>query len=352
MTTPDATTPAATSLAANLPDATTRDPHALAGVSAIWLREIRGRMRGKRAFVFLTFYLAVLAALLWIGLGFTRDRPMGALDSVGVGRGIFTAIILIETLVVLILGPAYTGSSISQERERQTFDLLAATPVSSLAIVVGKLLSALSFLAVVVGASIPLASLAFLFGGVGFGDLLLGYLVIGCIAVGAGAVGVAASAIFRKTQPATVAALVAVALTAGGSSLVFVGMSSRAQDENSPPPSEALLIPNPFIAQGDLVCAMIGNGCFVTPSQSRQFAVARPVPANQFAVDQPVPAVPEPPNEARTLPGTIWPKTALVWLIVAIVAILVAAQSISPTRRMHAPSLRPPVRRPAPTPDA
>jgi ABC-type transport system involved in multi-copper enzyme maturation permease subunit len=325
------------------------DPHALGGVSAIWIREIRGRMRGKRAFVFLTFYLAVLTGLLWIGLGITRNGPVGALESVAIGRGVFTGIILIETLVVLILGPAYTGSSISQEREKQTFDLLAATPVSSLAIVVGKLLSALSFLAVVVGASIPLASMSFLFGGVGFVDLILGYVVIACVAVGAGALGVASSAIFRKTQPATVAALVAVALVAGGSTLVFIGAESRAREDNTPPPSEALLFPNPFIAQGDVLCAAIGGGCAVTPSQSRGFnggVVAKPV-----GIDQPAPPVPEQVNDGATQPGTIWPKTALFWLLVAILAIFVAAQSISPTRRLRPPSLRLLVRRPAPTID-
>jgi ABC-2 type transport system permease protein len=335
---------------------TTPDPHALGGVSAIWIREIRGRMRGKRAFVFLTFYLAVLTGLLWIGLGITRNGPVGALESVAIGRGVFTGIILIETLVVLILGPAYTGSSISQEREKQTFDLLAATPVSSLAIVVGKLLSALSFLAVVVGASIPLASMSFLFGGVGFVDLILGYVVIACVAVGAGALGVASSAIFRKTQPATVAALVAVALVAGGSTLVFIGAESRAREDNTPPPSEALLFPNPFIAQGDVLCAAIGGGCAVTPSQSRGFngggVVAKPVPLGQPAgVDQPAPQPVEQINEGVTQPGSIWPKTALFWLVVAIVAIFVAAQSISPTRRLRVPSLRLLARRPAPTID-
>jgi ABC-type transport system involved in multi-copper enzyme maturation permease subunit len=328
----------------------TPDPHALSGVSAIWIREIRGRMRGKRAFVFLTFYLAVLAGLLWMGLGITRSGPMGALESVSVGRGIFGAIILIETLVVLILGPAYTGSSISQEREKQTFDLLAATPVSSLAIVVGKLLSALSFLAVVVGASIPLASLAFLFGGVGFGDLVLAYVVIACVAVGAGALGVASSAVFRKTQPATVAALVAVALVAGGSTVVFIGMQNRALENNTAPPSEALLYANPFIAQGDVLCAAIGGGCAVTPSQS-QFSNGGGMPAKPVGLDQPAPPIADQVNDGRTQPGSIWPKTALFWLIVGIVAIFVAAQSISPTRRFRVPSLRLLVRRPAPTTD-
>jgi ABC-type transport system involved in multi-copper enzyme maturation permease subunit len=327
-------------------------PDGLTGISAIWIREIRGRMRGKRAFVFLTFYLAVLGGLVWIGLNGTTNRPLGALESVSIGRGIFAAIVLIETLVVLILAPAYTAASISQEREKQTFDLLAATPVSSLAIVVGKLLSAMSFLALVVGASIPLASLAFLFGGVGIGDLLLAYLVIAIVGVGAGAVGVACSAIFRKTQPATVAAFVAVALAAGGSSLVWVGIETRARDQEipPPPPPEALLYPNPFIAQADVLCVAIGGGCSVIPTRSLVMS-DQPVrigPAG--AAVAPAPGFAQVP-EARSEPGSVWPKSLLAWLIVAIAAILVAAQTISPTRRLRAPPLRRRVRPPIPTPN-
>src|SRR2546423_1708619 len=329
-------------------------PHAdgLAGVSAIWIREIRGRMRGKRAFVFLTFYLAVLGGLVWIALTGVTSRPFGALESVSIGRGIFAAIVLIETLLVLILAPAYTAASISQEREKQTFDLLATSPVSSLAIVVGKLLSAMSFLAIVVGASIPLASLAFLFGGVGVGDLLLAYLVIGAVGVGAGAVGIACSAVFRRTQPATVAAFIAVALAAGGSSLVWVGIETRARDDrgdNIPqaPPPEALLYPNPFIAQGDVLCTAIGGGCFVIPTRPQLTSQAVPIGPNgvPLAPDLAVP----PPPVPQTRAGTVWPKSVLAWLIVAIVAILVAAQTVSPTRRLRAPPLRRRVRPPIAT---
>jgi hypothetical protein len=91
----------------------------------------------------------------------------------------------------------------------------------------------------------------------------------------------------------------------------------------------------------------------VTPSQSRRFNggvfVAKPVPLGQPAgIDQPPPQPVEQFNEGVTQPGSIWPMTALFWLAVAVVAIFVAAQSISPTRRLRAPSLRLFVRRPAP----
>jgi ABC-2 type transport system permease protein len=308
---------------------TARRSREFTGALAILVREVRSRMRGPRPFVFLTFYLAVLGGLLWIGLLGAADRQLGALEAAGVGRGIFAAIILIETLVVLILAPAYTGASISQEREKQTFDLLAVTPVSSLAIVVGKLVSALSFLAIVVGASMPLASLAFVFGGVGVADLLIAYAVIISVAVGAGALGVACSAIFRRTQPATVAAFVAVTLTAGGSTVAWLGMQSRASADNTPPPSEAFLYPNPFVAQADLLCAAGGGGCFATPVQAREVNAG---------------AAAEPQDQGVAEPGSLWIRTVVAWLVVAVAAVLVAAHNVSPTRRLWEPRQLPALR--------
>jgi ABC-type transport system involved in multi-copper enzyme maturation permease subunit len=311
---------------------TARRPPDLTGVSAIWIRELRGRMRGKRAFIFLTFYLTVLAGLLWIGLRGATEFPLSALQSISVGRGIFAAIILIETLVVLILAPAYTAASISQEREKGTFDLLAVTPISSLAIVLGKLVSALLFLAVVVGASIPLASLAFLFGGMGLEHLVMAYVVIGAVGIGAGAVGVACSAIFRRSQAATVAAFIAVALVAGSSTVAFISLETRVRDENAPDPPDALLYPNPFIAQADVLCLVTGGGCSATPVRSR--TVALPAGA-AIGAGQAGAAAQLQPDPAPNQPGSVWPKTVLAWLIAAVVAILVAADSVSPTRRLR-----------------
>jgi ABC-type transport system involved in multi-copper enzyme maturation permease subunit len=319
---------------------TPRRPFALEGVSAIWVRELRGRMRGKRAFVFLTFYLAVLAGLLWIALSAVTNRPLGALESVSVGRGIFGAIVIIETLVVLILGPAYTGAAISQEREKGTFDLLVVTPISSMAIVLGKLISAMAFLILIVGASIPLASLAFLFGGVGVEDLLTAYLVIISVGVGAAAIGIASSAIFRRSQPATVAAFVAVAMVAGASTIAWISLQSQAIQDNTPQPPQALLYPNPFVAQADVLCAAVGGGCFFQP-------VERRVIANDLGGRGGVVVQQQQPEPAGTEPGSIWPKSVAIWLVVAVIGVLAAADSVSPTRRLA----RRPVRR-RPSPDA
>jgi ABC-2 type transport system permease protein len=315
---------------------TTYDPGRLAGVTAILVRELRGRMRGKRAFIFITVYLGVLATLLWLALRTTAPlETLSAPQSVAIGRGIFSGVLLIETLVVVALAPAYTAGSISGEREKQTYDLLAVTPISSLSMVTGKLLSGLSYLGLVVVASFPIACLAFAFGGIGPEDLLRGYLVLAATGIGIGAIGVWCSAAMSRTQAATVAAFIATALMVVGASAAWIGLDSR-DDRTAARPPEALLYLNPFVAQFDVICQATGEACI-----AQQASVPRPVDpfAGQQFDDAGQPILPG--NGVQSVPqpippgGDFWPKSVAFYLILAAVSIAAAAQSISPTRRWH-----------------
>jgi ABC-type transport system involved in multi-copper enzyme maturation permease subunit len=330
------------------------DPGRLAGVTAIWSRELRGRMRGKRAFIFITVYLSILVGLFWTALqAGGQFWTMGALESIGFGRGVFGAVMFIESLVIVALAPAYTAGLISQEREKQTFDLLSVTPISSLAIVLGKLLSGLSYLALIVGASIPIASLAFLFGGVDVVDMVRGYLVLIITGIGVGSIGVWCSAAMNRTQPATVSAFVITALLVLGGSGSWIILESRASDQQTGPPPEALLYLNPFAAVSDVICQGTGSGCFVAEGLARaaaqgQPAQALPVGPGPQVIGPAFGAVPvgaccppqvqqfglefAPPSFAG---GDFWPKTVLAYLLLTPIALFGAAQSLSPTRRWH-----------------
>jgi ABC-type transport system involved in multi-copper enzyme maturation permease subunit len=319
------------------------DPGRLAGVTAIWIRELRGRMRGKRAFIFITVYLSILAGLFWAALQAGRDFwTIGALESLNFGRGVFIAVMYIEALVIVALAPSYTAGLISQEREKQTFDLLSVTPISSLAIVLGKLLSGLSYLGLVVGASIPIASIAFLFGGVDVIDLIRGYAILVVTGIGVGSIGVWCSAAMKRTQPATVSAFVVTALLVLGATGTWIILDSRASSEGGSRPPEALLYLDPFAAVSDVVCQATGSGCFVAESLART--------SNDPAVAQVVPPAPvqfgpggvpvggpqfiQPPQPVFA-GGDFWPKTVLAYMLLTPIAIIGAAQSLSPTRRWH-----------------
>ena len=139
-------------------------------------------MRGRRAFIVLTVHLLVVAGFAWMiatlaeqsfSSGFSGSNVSASAE---IGRSVFSALIMLLTLIVLVLAPASTAGAISLEREKQTLDLLTTTPISSLAIILGKLLSALSWVFLLLLASIPVAALVFTFGGVGPEDLVRAYV--------------------------------------------------------------------------------------------------------------------------------------------------------------------------------
>ena len=166
---------------------------------------------------------------------------------------------------MLILAPAFTAGAISSERENQTLDLLVTTPLSTLGIVVGKLVSALAWVLVLILASVPLMSLVFVFGCVGPEDVLRAYVLLFSLAFGMGAIGLFLSALLRRTQAATVLASVVVLVLALGTVPVHalwsvLGTStSRSQTgittirtPNRGP--DALLWLNPLVGAMDLIC--------------------------------------------------------------------------------------------------
>jgi ABC-type transport system involved in multi-copper enzyme maturation permease subunit len=310
------------------------DPGRGSGVGAIWVRELRGRMRGKRAFIFLTFYLSLLAVILWLALRTTEGSELTVAQSMDIGRGIFGAVILIETLVVIALAPAYTAGAITSERERQTYDLLAVTPISSLSLVVGKLLSGLSYLALIVFASFPIAAYAFLFGGVDPSDLVRGYLVVVAAGLAIGAIGIWCSATMSRSQTATVAAFIVTGAMVIGTSAAWFAWDARLAENGHPErPPQALLLFNPFVAQTDVICQATGDACFAQEAVVRRdgFVNAVPIdPVSGAPVDFGQSAV-----AAQPVPqgGDFWPVAVALYVLIALLAIFGASQSISPTRR-------------------
>jgi ABC-type transport system involved in multi-copper enzyme maturation permease subunit len=318
------------------------DPGRFAGVTAIWVRELRGRMRGKRAFIFLTFYLGLLATIMWLALRTTEFAFLTQSDLANIGRGVFATVVLIETLVVVALAPAYTAGSISSEREKQTYDLLAVTPISSLALVVGKLLSGLSYLAMIVFASLPFAAVAFIFGGIGPDAAVRAYLVLAATAIGVGAIGIWCSAAMGRTQTATVAAYLVTAGLVAGASAAWLGLDARAQERGEDRPPQALLLLNPFIAQLDVLCEATGDACVAQQATAPRNAVLAPVMIDAVT-GQPIDLGEGFPPDPVPAGGDFWPKSVLVYLAIGLIGIYGASQSISPTRRW---GWRPTFRRP------
>lgn len=185
----------------------------------VTVKELRSRMRGRRAFVVLTIHLLVMSAfitLVYSAFASSASGPFGP-DSRDVGKVIFSSVLGLQVMLVIFVGPSFTAGAISGEKERQTYDLLRTTLLSARSFVAGKLVSALSYVLLLIFAAIPLQSIAFLMGGVAFIELFLSQVIILVGAIVFALWGLYSSARMRTTLSSSV-------VTFAGSLFVTVGI--------------------------------------------------------------------------------------------------------------------------------
>lgn len=171
------------------------------------IKELRGRMRGPRAFVVLTVYLLLMSSfvtLLYVVYVASTSNVFNGSSGQLIGKFVFGSVVGIELLLVCFIAPAFTAGAISGERERQTYDLLRTTLLPASALVLGKLISALSYILLLLLAAFPLQSLAFLLGGVAPEEVLIATGLLIATAFLFGTSGVFFSSLMRRTLGSTV----------------------------------------------------------------------------------------------------------------------------------------------------
>jgi hypothetical protein len=265
------------------------------------------------------------------------------------------------------------------------------TPISSFAIVLGKLFSALAWVFVLILSSIPITALVFVFGGVAWDDVIRGYAVLFATVIGLGSVGIFFSALTRRTGASTGLTFVTTLALVIGTFFIWVFFTGTGEVSNTglrKQPSEAILYLNPFVAQADVLCGTedgaFGGTCGLISTIVN-------TPQDQLFPPDVVPTEPEPMpgiksgvgvavqggvqfdvNDRTGVPfvgrgGTVivgngtaddaaaaaaadafrdrfWPKSVLSFLLLALVMTLASVQYVTPTRRWR-PSLPGPVRR-------
>ncbi|HSM58449.1 MAG TPA: ABC transporter permease [Candidatus Sulfomarinibacteraceae bacterium] len=177
----------------------------------VTIKELRSRMRGRRAYVVLTTYLLLMSlfiSLVYVLYAAAASDPFGPNPRMA-GKTVFGAVVGIQALLVIFLGPTFTAGAISGEKERQTYNLLRTTLLPAHSLVAGKLISALSYVFLLILASVPIQSIAFLLGGVSLLELVLAELLIVVSAVAFALIGLFFSSLARSTLIASVSTFAA-----------------------------------------------------------------------------------------------------------------------------------------------
>ncbi|HBY94070.1 MAG TPA: hypothetical protein DEP84_08930 [Chloroflexi bacterium] len=230
------------------------------GANPIIIKELRSRMRGPRAFLVLTGFLLLLAAVTFllyrVVLETVRFTP-GPLSAT-VGQSMFAGLAFFELFLIIFITPALTAGTVSGEHEAQTYEMLVATPLRPVSILWGKLIAALSYVFLLIFAAVPLASLVLIFGGVTIRDMLTALLVLVVSAITFGTVGVFYSALLNRTGRATVLSYLTLLFFILGPLFLYVFVGIVQQRE----PPRGILLPSPFTAVASVMAPSQSGGFF------------------------------------------------------------------------------------------
>ncbi|MFO0953964.1 MAG: ABC transporter permease [Isosphaeraceae bacterium] len=168
----------------------------------VLIRELLVNLRSHRAFVIQGCYVVFLAMLVYFYWPSGADAS-GQVSS-GVARRLFELFFLGQFFLVALVAPSFAAGSITGEKERKTYEMLLASPLKPTTILIGKLLSSLSFLVLLIVSSLPLMILCFLLGGILLSEIARAYLILLLAAGTFGLMSVACSSYFRRTSSALV----------------------------------------------------------------------------------------------------------------------------------------------------
>jgi ABC-type transport system involved in multi-copper enzyme maturation permease subunit len=141
---------------------------------------------------------------LLVYLATSANGNNGINDSSRVGTALFYIVVGMQTLLVSFVSPSFSAGAVSGERESETYDLLRLTLLTPRQIVIGKLIPAFGYTALLVFATLPLLSLALLLGGVELVQLFGALSVILASALLFSALGLYISSRMRTTLGSTI----------------------------------------------------------------------------------------------------------------------------------------------------
>jgi len=168
-------------------------------INPVLEKEFRLRMRTVRSPIALLSYLFVIG-LLALGYIYLEMQNSGRAGfNPEASRMLFYFLSGAQLVLVCFMAPGLTAGVVSGEREKQTLNMLLTTQQSSAAIILSKLAASLSFMLLVVIATLPVYSIVFLYGGISPGQLVAVFAFYVLTMAALGSLGVLFSTLLKKT---------------------------------------------------------------------------------------------------------------------------------------------------------
>jgi ABC-type transport system involved in multi-copper enzyme maturation permease subunit len=166
-------------------------------------------------------YVVLLSVFIYMVWASTVEVPSGGAGVFGVSRmaeagaAITATIVWFQFVALPLLAVVMLSTSISEEVTSRTLGVLMTTPINSFHIVMGKLLSKLLQLVILLGISLPLLAVVRVFGGIAWEYVLAGLSITLTTMLLAASVSLFFSIYHRKSQIVVSRVLMAAGLVYG-----------------------------------------------------------------------------------------------------------------------------------------
>ncbi len=210
-------------------------------------RELQERFRTLRSPLLVSVWVLAASVLTFLAYLYARGAAESRLDGVGatglgsvfasssMGSFILHTVLLGLLVAAVFVVPGQAAVTIVGERERQTLPLLQVSQLSASRIIVGKLVSALSFILLLLVVVAPLLVIPVLLGGVTVGDVVAGIGMVAAASVTIGAISMWISARAKSMQGAVLGSyVVAVFFVFGSLALILAEVLLLAPSDLGP----------------------------------------------------------------------------------------------------------------------
>lgn len=200
-------------------------------INPILKNESKVGVRTFRFNLMVMLYVGILSIVaMWAYFAINNDKY-----GMGIDLSNFTilsfALACGQAMLLMFIVPVLTATSITGERERQTLDILLSTNLSPMKIILGKLMSTVTKVALLIISTMPIYAINFLVGGTSFIELIILTLFFISTTIYVGSIGIFMSTIFKSSKSSTVASILTVLFIVIGTIIIgFVVISGDYYD--------------------------------------------------------------------------------------------------------------------------
>ncbi|MEQ8838645.1 MAG: ABC transporter permease subunit, partial [Lacipirellulaceae bacterium] len=164
-------------------------------------RELVSNLRMTRSFVLLAAYVGLLGLLVYAAWPGEQKLDLARPEK---AQELVNLFFFGQYLLVSLMTPSFAAGAITGEKERESFEMLMASPIKPGAIVLGKLAASLTHLAILMVCSLPIVMLCLPLGGVSLYEVFAAYFAMVTSVALFGMICLWCSSFFGRTSAALV----------------------------------------------------------------------------------------------------------------------------------------------------